>query len=505
MLGFTDARATSTAVRLAIPPLLQGMPPIMSARLYGRSPGTFTVMEFAFLVFATIAAFSFGACSSPVAKGSGFGIGGSGQGGGASGGAGGGGGSFTGMSGGSGGITSIGAGGGSPYTWMTTGDKNIHGDMNGVAVDGSANVIVGGRALEFLTPAGYGPAVLKYDSNGALLWAKLVVPQPAKDITLTDVAVDASGGIFFIGETSFALPGETMHSQINDIFVGKYDAQGNALWMHQFSGPAMADDAGNTAARVVTDADGNCYIAGRRDALLIAKFDSNGNQIWLRTFPGTITPTGELSAIGAGYSIALDSGGEIFVGGIGVIVDDSGATQPKAMVAKFTKDGDLIWQAASDGTYDVEGGTKNLSVSVADDGTAIYLSTSIVANSIASGKVSKFSSDGTLLWARAIDATFQGQPMDCFATSVVTSKDGSRLFVAGTADGTLSGMSGNPKAGLFMIAYTGAGDLAWLRESGDSYAGPEDIALTPQGDPVVLGGTGRYFFVRWRASDGMSF
>ena len=76
----------------------------------------------------------------------------------------------------------------------------------------------------------------------------------------SDVALDASGNIFvtgsFMGTTDFG--GITLITTgFNDIFVAKYDPNGNLLWVRGFGGPSF--EFGNTVA---VDGAGNVVVVG---------------------------------------------------------------------------------------------------------------------------------------------------------------------------------------------------------------------------------------------------
>ena len=83
------------------------------------------------------------------------------------------------------------------------------------------------------------------------------------------------------------------------------------------------------------------YVSGKADHGLLVKFDKSGNLIWRRT--------GKFSYNGQGGGLALDSKGNIYVGGtfshtldLGEIVL-KGAHQTKGFLAKYSANGELLW------------------------------------------------------------------------------------------------------------------------------------------------------------------
>ena len=146
----------------------------------------------------------------------------------------------------------------------------------GVVVDANGSIILTGNfsspTITFgtttLTTAGSADIfILKYDPNGNVLWAK---QQDAGGTGVDDalsIAVDASDNVLVTG--SFVSPtitfgtttltNATSSNIYTDIFIVKYDANGNNLWaIKQTSGGSLND----VAKSVATDADGNIIVAG---------------------------------------------------------------------------------------------------------------------------------------------------------------------------------------------------------------------------------------------------
>jgi hypothetical protein len=103
----------------------------------------------------------------------------------------------------------------------------------------------------------------KYDASGNFVWAKKLSSVNREYIK--SIEVDASGNVFIAG-TFFGLvdfggvsksSGDPYYS---DLFFGKYDANGNCLWVHNI-GTTLSNshDEGST---IELDASGNCYVGG---------------------------------------------------------------------------------------------------------------------------------------------------------------------------------------------------------------------------------------------------
>src|SRR5215469_4160799 len=157
-------------------------------------------------------------------------------------------------------------------------------------------------------------AVRKLDSTGAVIWMRAVS-------NCRGVAGNGSG-IYVAGVTSRALPGEQAYG-LQDVFVQRYDSDGNLLWAHQF-GTAGDDDARGVAA----DATG-VYVAGVSVASLavgfLRKYDPSGNLLWERT------------AVSAVQSVAA------FGGGVYIPVTSNPTGKFTRSLVKYDADGTELW------------------------------------------------------------------------------------------------------------------------------------------------------------------
>lgn len=171
---------------------------------------------------------------------------------------------------------------------------------NGIAIDGSGNIVVTGSfygtatfgKTELESADGTDVFVAKYDPNGSLIWAKSA--GGIDDDRGYGIAVDGSDNIVvtgeFAGEAGF--DGDTLTSVGGkDLFVAGYDASGNRAFA--VCAGSTGDDAGNAVA---VDSSGNLLVtgefsgtvdfgstqltsAGAKD-IFIAKYNSSGNPLF---------------------------------------------------------------------------------------------------------------------------------------------------------------------------------------------------------------------------------
>jgi hypothetical protein len=135
------------------------------------------------------------------------------------------------------------------------------------------------------------------------------------------VTVDASGNVLvtgvFKGTVDFG-GGALTSAGDHDIFLAKYDANGSLLWSQRFGGTegdaAHSVDTDGSGNVFVTgsfqgSADfggGPLTSAGGRD-MFVAKYDPNGNHIWSKRFGGVNHANAS--------SLSVDGSGNVFVVG----------------------------------------------------------------------------------------------------------------------------------------------------------------------------------------------
>jgi hypothetical protein len=210
-------------------------------------------------------------------------------------------------------------------------------NTQGVAVDSSGNVYLSGDFLinDLTTPAltkigrqdGF---TLKLDSGGATTWAKSFGGSLA-DVTARGLALDGSGNVYFSGylETASLTTPTVTKIGTRDALAFKLDSSGNTTWAKNFGGSG----ASATGRGIAVDSTGNVYLSGffrtahltipaltrigTQDAFAL-KLNSSGATTWAKNFGGS-------GATATGSSLALDSVGNVYLGGH---LEGSNATVP---------------------------------------------------------------------------------------------------------------------------------------------------------------------------------
>ncbi|MGP8214215.1 MAG: T9SS type A sorting domain-containing protein [Bacteroidia bacterium] len=142
--------------------------------------------------------------------------------------------------------------------------------------------------------------ICKFDPNGNVLWAKQPVIGATSEIDGYGITNDALGNLYMTGEfngsVQFGSYNFTAQPNTYDVYVVKYDSNGNTLWAEQ---SASNTDASCAASSVSKDKFGNVYITGNFDKsvifgkdtltshnndgdIFIVKYDSKGNEMWAK-------------------------------------------------------------------------------------------------------------------------------------------------------------------------------------------------------------------------------
>ncbi|MDJ0677046.1 MAG: SBBP repeat-containing protein [Calothrix sp. MO_167.B42] len=229
----------------------------------------------------------------------------------------------------------------------------------GSGVDTDGNIYIGGGTDGSLAEQNLGARdawLSKYDSNGNQLWSKQFGTSGAE--LIFDKVVDENNNIYVTGNTTGELGNNTNQGGV-DVFLAKYNSDGNQEWIKQF-GTVTFEDYTN----VTTDKDGNVYLSGHTIGSLggdnqnlgqvlgqgvdggvpstdpyVFKFDSDGNELW-RAQLGTVT-------LDDNWGLAVDQDGNVFLGGntkgdFGG-QNASSAGEYDSWLVKLDKDGQEEW------------------------------------------------------------------------------------------------------------------------------------------------------------------
>lgn len=201
----------------------------------------------------------------------------------------------------------------------------------------------------------------KYDLNGSLLWARSAGGWRSEKALA--VTTDKWGNVIIAGyyQDSCTFAGNTMitGSGNNDVFLAKYDANGNFMWVQRAGGPGRDEPKG-----VLTDGNGNIYMCGFYSPgavfgsqtltapngyyqCFLSKYDANGAQQWVTTNGGDYDDVP--------WSMAIDNTGFIYVSGEFNASATFGSTQlitsgnADVYVAAYDQGGTTLWAKSAGG------------------------------------------------------------------------------------------------------------------------------------------------------------
>lgn len=345
--------------------------------------------------------------------------------------------------------------------------------------DAAGNVYVTGES------AGAGSALdvatLKYDSAGALQWARRYNGPGNGDDSGAGVAVDADGNVYVTGYSVGAGAAD------QDLVTIKYDAGGVEQWVRRYNGPVSDWDEG---LAIALDDQGEVYVTGRSNHsgiwfdfdYVTIKYDAQGQQVWLDRYNGPGNDWDQSNAI------HVDSARNVYI--TGTAAQDVGTAYHDYATIKYDASGKRQWVAFFDGAGNNW-----------DEGTGV--GTDALGNVYVSGFQSgsgtvydyvtvKYDSFGQEQWVRTYNRPGPGLSADVLYDMAVSEE----------GDVYVTGASGLDYA---TVKYDSDGNEVWTARHGTGSA--DDIAyslaLDAFGGVYVTGVSARnYRTIKYDAATG---
>ncbi len=419
-----------------------------------------------------------------------------------------------------------------------------------VAVDGNGNVYITGffgSDTAYLgtdgnmlrTSGGNDVFLAKYDAAGKLLWAKSMGGD-GNDLGQA-VTVDGDGNVYVAGHFTSGTAyfnrggtgGELRAISGFDVFLAKYDANGNYLWAKSMGGPGA-----DQCLSVAVDSSYNVYITGQFNSAVaefnpgnttgrltpvggldvyLAKYDSSGTYLWANSMGGKNADYG--------YEVTVDHGGNVYVTGYfssdtarfdptgnkGTLTN-SGPYDMEAYLAKYDANGNLLWANSMGGNgidYFYDAATdQNGNVYVTGYSTSDTAYLNPASNKdilISKGNediiLAKYDGSGNYLWAKNMG----GSGTD-YGYDVAIDRSGN-VYVGGefrsstayfnpgsSSNGTQTNMGGYD---VFLAKYDPDGNYLWSKAMG----GNSD----DNGRGVAVDGSGNVYEAGYFYSDPADF
>jgi PGF-CTERM protein len=294
----------------------------------------------------------------------------------------------------------------------------------------------------------------------------ILTPVGAQPVEVWNVTwggpANEEGTAIATSEDSVYLAGSRIFSNENmDVFLNKYDNDGNLLWNVTWGG------AGFYSASTITTAGGSVYMAGSvysnvtgtglevlfnvTEKAFLNKYDSDGNLLWNITW-------GDTSLINEGSAMAA-AGDYVYLAGNTMPPLYSNATSSN-FLNKYDSDGNLAWSLTWGGMgYSAE--------AAATSGDSVYVAGTAPG---IPGKafLNKYDRELNPIW----NITGRG-----FTEGKAIATAGDNVYLAGSAPGRKA----------FLDKYNSAGNPIWNITWGTW--GEEGRATATSGDSVYLAGT----------------
>jgi hypothetical protein len=390
----------------------------------------------------------------------------------------------------------------------TTGVLNSGDILTGIAADPSGNVVVSGYTFGafpgFSNPNHMAQGfAAKFDSTDKQLWLQQF-GAGASDY-LNAIATDTEGDIFAVGFTTGAFPGATNTAGSPEAVVLELDANGNLLWLRQFSAGSGID-----IRAVAVDGNGDLLVTGvltqntqqpetapiqlTAQQAFVAKLSAaNGQTIWQQTV-GT-------SGITILNAIATDTTGDAYVAGeFSAPASQSNPSMLQMLAMKLSAaDGSTIWQQKTIGNSN--GGESLLrGIAVDSQDNAVVSGLMFGANEPYSF-IAKLNASGQQVWLSSFGAMTQ-----TYVDNVGMDAAGN-VLVAGSTYAALLPEFQLSTDDVFLAKFDSGGHNVWLQQFGtgneqsgiDLIIGPlptenqVQVAVDSQGNAILGGITSGQF------------
>lgn len=322
------------------------------------------------------------------------------------------------------------------HRWSRCLGDSLELGTNKLAIDAGGNTLLalemrgsidpGGGAL---TATGFRDGVIaKYDPDGNLLWAK-TFGGPSAFVTVKAAGIDGAGNLVvagtYTGDIDFGGAGLTYQAFTTNMFVVKFDINGEPMWSRRFTGGLAEITA------VTGDALGYTVLAGYHGStfdfgggpldadlydVFVARYSPTGAHVWSQSF-------GEAGTYQYAFDAATDAAGSVFITGhFNSTVDFGGGDLTSAggwdaFVARFNGAGAHQWSrsfgdANTQRAYSLAvDGAGDVTVAGHFFGTVDFGGGPLTADPL-DFYAARFDGNGNHLWSRRLDLYNLGMKND---------------------------------------------------------------------------------------------
>jgi len=422
----------------------------------------------------------------------------------------------------------------STWQWALNAGNNEDDRGNGIATDSNGNVYSTGSFASSNITFGtytltnnsyYSGYILKQDTLGNVIWAKCITGTSNNNVGCGDICTDSNGNIYVVGtfQGIVNFEGVTLTANgISDIFIIKYDSNGNQIFVKQSSNSYL----NSVGQKIFVDNNGYIYITGVFGGALgsqlnfnnqivtnsvqgyqdvyLFKLDSNANAIWGKSISGITTKN--VKSIGADnngnvYLIGDFLSPTITIGNTTLTNSVSNSSTADIYIARYNNSGDVVWAYSFGGQqYDYGRDLKvdsngDIHVTGSFYKSSINFNGTILQgnNSCLNTYVLEFDNNFNIIWGRS----FGYANNNSNGHSVDVDIDGN-TYLAGDfyvalniGSFNLINVGTNGWGDIYVIKYDSQGNVLQANSAGGNYIEETNkIRVNNNGDAFL---TGRYY------------
>ncbi|MBI3511564.1 MAG: T9SS type A sorting domain-containing protein [Bacteroidetes bacterium] len=410
------------------------------------------------------------------------------------------------------------------WAWAKSAGGNSFDGANSIYADGTGNIYVAGNFISSsivfgsttLTNTWNGQMFLvKYDVNGNVIWAQSASGSNANGAQ--SVSGDPSGNIVvagFFSSSTISFGSTTLTNPFPnnaDMFVVKYDSNGNPQWATNSGG-----DPYTYPSSVCADASGNVFVTGNYSGAYII-FDSDtlfnsyagSNDIFIEKYSTNGIPSWSLTAGGGSddnsSAIFTDDSGYVYLTGsftssitFGSITLNTTGNHDIFLV-KFDGAGNVIWARSAGGqNYDNDVSTcgqadqkGNVFIAGYFSSDTLILGLDTLINSsmnINDMFIAKYSATGNLVWARSAGGIMTEMAYALTTDSVGNAFAGGVFSSSNLIFGFDTLVYSGGVSDIFLAKYDTVGNVIWAKSVGGSMADFVTGAAKDQSENIYLAG-----------------
>jgi len=311
--------------------------------------------------------------------------------------------------------------------------------------DNNGNIYVAGYVVKSSLPDDWDYILLKYNSNGVLLWTASYDGPPHGVDELRSMTLDNQGNIYITG-TSMGL------NSSEDFCTIKYNSSGVMLWQSRYSSEG---NFGDQAWDIAVDNFGNTYVTGSTNINIIVtvKYNVNGIQEWVSSYTNN-------HCCNIGFAITVDDFRNSYIAGGEW---EGGSNEYENYISiKYDPQGNEVWR----NTYGQPLLDEYADEIILDESRNVYIS----GRGIDKSYIVKYNNTGTRLWANEfLNGRISAFKVDNYEN----------VYVTGEAQGKIT-----------TIKYDSIGTLIWdatYSENPTNWSMADDLVLDVEGNVYITG------------------